>query len=133
MRSGTGALGSTCFWKLVGSAESGSWHPAAGAVWVASLMPARFYPRRLRRARERIEPVPPRPPPGELAEPAVQPEVARQPRDGRWPPQPERGEFPPDARIVRRQLHRLAQRAHRLLLVARHHQRLGEVDQRLGG
>ena len=43
IRSGTGALGSTCFWKLVGSAASASGHSAAGAPWVASLICRSFY------------------------------------------------------------------------------------------
>src|SRR5438132_3196965 len=130
IRSGTGALGSTCFWKLAGSAERGTGQAAAWGTSVASLIGADS--NRSGHAVERIEAVSPRPLPGQLAEELVEPEVARQPRDRRRPAQAERGEFLADARVVRRQLHRLAQRAHRLLLVARHDQRLGEVDQRLG-
>jgi hypothetical protein len=116
IRSGTGALGSTCFWKLVGSADNGTGQAAAWELAGASLIAA----------------VPPRPLPGQLAEELVEPEVARQPRDRRRPPQAERGELLAHPRIVGGQLHRLAQSAHCLLLVAGDHQRLGEVDQRLG-
>ena len=40
IRSGTGALGSTCFWKFAGTADSGSGHAGEGcaAAGVASLM-----------------------------------------------------------------------------------------------
>ena len=38
IRSGTGALGSTCFWKLVGSAESATGQGGGGGAAAASVM-----------------------------------------------------------------------------------------------
>ncbi len=38
IRRGTGALGSTCFWKLAGSAERATGQAGACGVWVASLI-----------------------------------------------------------------------------------------------
>src|SRR5438132_6530511 len=40
IRSGTGALGSTCFWKLAGSAERGTGQAAAWGTSLASLIGA---------------------------------------------------------------------------------------------
>ena len=71
--------------------------------------------------------------PGELADPLVEEEASRQPGDGRRPAQAQGGELGRHPWVVGRQLHRLAQRAHCLLLVPRHHQRARQVDQRLRG
>src|SRR5690348_386403 len=100
IRSGTGALGSTCFWKLAGSAESGTGQADAAAETDSSLMEAIVPPSA--RVRVRIAVVAPGPPPGEHSDPLVEEEDARQPGDGRRPAQPQRHELRGDARIVRR-------------------------------
>src|SRR5438105_7663584 len=110
MRSGMGAFGSTCFWKFAGSTSSGNGHEGCAGV-TASLMEARLagLPRRQRlragfvfgrvlERERRIEP-PSGHPPGQLAEPSVEEEIARQPRDGRRAAETESEVFVPDARV----------------------------------
>src|SRR6267143_6201533 len=139
IRRGAGACGSTCFWKFAGSTSSCSGQ-VAGAV--ASPMPSllsglarreRLRPRlRVREVLEgkrRIEALPGHLP-AQLAEPLVEEEVAGQPGDRRRTAQAEGEELVADARIGGSQLHRPLQGPHRLLLVAGHHQGLGQVDQR---
>src|SRR6266403_4767512 len=130
IRSGTGALGSTCFWKLLGSEERGSGQAAGGAAvaWASLMQDSGSL-----EAGQRIEPRAPGVLPGQLADPLVEEEIARQPGNRRRPAQTQGGELRHHAGVVGRQLHRLAQRAYRLLLVASHHQRAREVHQSLGG
>src|ERR1700674_3717512 len=97
IRSGTGALGSTCFWKLLGSAERGTGHAAGGAAvaW-ASLM-------RDSGSLGTIQRVQPRAPgvlPGQLADPLVEEEIAWQPGNRRRPAQTQGGELRHHARVV---------------------------------
>src|SRR4030081_2671906 len=73
IRSGTGALGSTCFWKLLGSAERSTGHAAGGAavpgaspIWDSGSIGAG----------QRMEPRPPGVLPGQLADPLVEEEIA---------------------------------------------------------
>src|SRR5512140_2181374 len=77
IRSGTGAFGSTCFWKFEGSAESGTGHPGTVDEAEPSLMDSILAPSG--RVGVRIAVVAPGPPPGELAHPLVEEEGARQP------------------------------------------------------
>src|SRR5205814_6741913 len=129
IRSGTGALGSTCFWKLLGSAERGTGQAAGGAAmaWASLIRDSGSIG-----AGQRIEPGPLGVLPGQLADPLVEEEFARQPGNRRRPAQAQRRELHHHAGVVGRKLHCLAQRAYRLLLVACHHQRAREVHQGLG-
>src|SRR5437660_813174 len=92
MRSGTGALGSTCFWKLVGRTSSGSGHVDGGApcsVMVGNpnarlvgssrllALIALFFQRRP----GRIEPLL-REPPAQLSDPSVEKEAPGEPGKG---------------------------------------------------
>src|SRR6267143_3165079 len=142
MRSGTGAFGSTCFWKFAGSTSSGS---GQGGCAIASAMRLDLpgLPRRQRlglrsgvrlvlEGERRIEALAGHLP-GQLSQPLVEEEIAGQPGNRRRPAQAEGEELVAHARIAGRQLQRAMQRPDRLLLVAGHHQRLGQVDQHLGG